>query len=101
MPAGAYRLPGPGRDGVMVARDGALTRALWVAGEAAVVRAWPVSGAVRIRAEADSPEAAAEAVERMRFALGTNHDLTGFHFCACCRTLSERAALTVGFELQP
>jgi len=75
---GPYRLPGPGRDGVMVARDGALTRALWTGGEVATVRAWGVSGAVRIRAEADSPEAAARAVERMRFALGTDHDLGEF-----------------------
>ena len=79
MPAGPYRLPGPGRDGVMVARDGALTRALWVGEEAAIVRAWALSGAVRIRAEADSREAAGAAAERMRFALGTDHDLREFH----------------------
>ena len=78
MPAGPYRLPGPGRDGVMVARDGALTRALWIGEEVVTVRAWAVSGAVRIRAEADSREAAAAAVERMRFALGTDHDLGEF-----------------------
>ena len=62
----------------MVARDGALTRALWIGEEVATVRAWAVSGAVRVRAEADSPEAAAGAVERMRFALGTDHDLGEF-----------------------
>ena len=44
MPAGPYRLPGPGRDGVMVARDGALTRALWVGEEPVVVRAWAAGG---------------------------------------------------------
>lgn len=78
MPSGPYRLPGPGRDGVMVARDGALTRALWVGEDEVVVRAWAVAGAVRIRAEADSGEAAGVAIERMRFALGTDHDLSEF-----------------------
>jgi 3-methyladenine DNA glycosylase/8-oxoguanine DNA glycosylase len=78
VPVGPYRLPGPGRDGVMVARGGALTRALWIGEEIAIVRAWAVSGAVRIRADAETPEAASGAVERMRFALGTDHDLGEF-----------------------
>ena len=73
-----YRLPGPGRDGVMVLRDGALTRALWVGDEQCVVRAWAAGRAVRIRAEGASREACAGAVERMRFALGTDHDLSEF-----------------------
>jgi 3-methyladenine DNA glycosylase/8-oxoguanine DNA glycosylase len=76
---GPYRLPGPGRDGVMVARDGALTRALWIGDEQVVVRAWAASRAVRIRAEGGSRDAAAVAVERMRFGLGTDHDLGEFH----------------------
>ena len=79
MPVGPYRLPGPGRDGVMVARDCALTRSLWIGEEQAVVRAWAAGHAVRIRAEADSVEAASRATERMRFALGVDHDLGAFH----------------------
>jgi 3-methyladenine DNA glycosylase/8-oxoguanine DNA glycosylase len=63
----------------MVARDGALARVLWVGEEQAVVRAWAAGRAVRIRAEAGSGEVAAAAVERMRFALGTDHDLSEFH----------------------
>ena len=78
MPLGAYRLPGPGRDGVMVAREGALTRALWIGDEQVVVRAWGAGGAVRFRAVAETREAAALGVERMRFALGTDHDLGEF-----------------------
>ena len=54
---GPYRLPGPGRDGVMVHRDGALTRALWVGEEQVLVRAWAAGLAVRIRAEGASHEA--------------------------------------------
>ncbi|HEY7453250.1 MAG TPA: hypothetical protein VH683_01710 [Thermoleophilaceae bacterium] len=79
MPAGPYRLPGPGRDGVMVVRDGALTRVVYAEDEEVLVRAWAAGRVVRIRAEADSDEAAAAGVERMRFALGTDHDLTEFH----------------------
>jgi 3-methyladenine DNA glycosylase/8-oxoguanine DNA glycosylase len=78
VPVGPYRLPGPGRDGVMVARDGALTRALWMGDEQVLVRAWAAGRAVRIRAESESREVAAAAVERMRFALGTDHDLSEF-----------------------
>ena len=63
----------------MVARDGALTRVLWVGAEQVVVRAWAVGKAVRIRVEAGSREAAEAAIERVRFALGTDHDLSEFH----------------------
>jgi 3-methyladenine DNA glycosylase/8-oxoguanine DNA glycosylase len=63
----------------MVIRDGALTRALWIGEEEVVLRAWAAGSAVRIRAEAESRDAAAAAVERMRFALGTDHDLSEFH----------------------
>jgi 3-methyladenine DNA glycosylase/8-oxoguanine DNA glycosylase len=77
---GPYRLPGPGRDGVMVLRDGTLTRVLWIGDEEVLVRAWATGRAVRIRAAAtDSREAAALGIERMRFALGTDHDLGEFH----------------------
>ena len=79
VPAGPYRLPVAGHDGVLVARDGALTRVVYVEGEATVVRAWAGAGCVRFRAEARSRAAALAATERMRFALGTDHDLRDFH----------------------
>jgi 3-methyladenine DNA glycosylase/8-oxoguanine DNA glycosylase len=72
-------MPGGGRDGVMRRRDGALVRLLHVDGQPAVVRAWVAAGAVRLRAEAPTREAAAAAADRMRFALGTDQDLSGFH----------------------
>jgi hypothetical protein len=53
VPVGPYRLPGPGRDGVMVLRDGALTRPLLVGDEEVVVRAWPAGRAERMRAEGE------------------------------------------------
>ena len=76
---GAYRLPMAGRDGVMLERAGALVRVVVVEGGAAVVRAWVAGGRVRFRAEAPSRAAALAGVERMRFALGTDHDLAEFH----------------------
>ena len=63
----------------MVARDGALTRALWIGDEQVVVRAWAAGSAVRIRAEAESRDVALKGIERMRFALGVDHDLSAFH----------------------
>jgi 3-methyladenine DNA glycosylase/8-oxoguanine DNA glycosylase len=63
----------------MVRRDGALTRVMWVGHEEVLVRSWAAGTAVRMRAEADSREACAAAIERMRFALGTDHDLGEFH----------------------
>jgi 3-methyladenine DNA glycosylase/8-oxoguanine DNA glycosylase len=76
---GIYRLPTAGRDGVLRSDGGALVRVVYAEGEAAVVRAWIAGGAVRFRAEAPSRAAALAAVERMRFALGTDHDLGEFH----------------------
>jgi 3-methyladenine DNA glycosylase/8-oxoguanine DNA glycosylase len=63
----------------MVHRDGALTRVLWAGDDEVLVRAWAAGRAVRIRAEAESTEACGAAIERMRFALGTDHDLGDFH----------------------
>jgi 3-methyladenine DNA glycosylase/8-oxoguanine DNA glycosylase len=62
-----------------VVRDGTLTRVLWIGDEEILVHAWAAGKAVRIRAEARSKEACATAIERMRFALGTDHDLGEFH----------------------
>lgn len=44
-----------------------------------VVRAWPVGGVVRFRAEAREAESAAWGIERMRFAFGVDHSLAEFH----------------------
>jgi 3-methyladenine DNA glycosylase/8-oxoguanine DNA glycosylase len=64
---------------VLVARDGALVRVVYAEGAAAVVRAWVAGGRVRFQAEAESREVALAGIERMRFALGTDHDLGDFH----------------------
>jgi 3-methyladenine DNA glycosylase/8-oxoguanine DNA glycosylase len=63
----------------MVIRNGALTRVLWVNDQEVLVRAWPAASAVRVTAWCESREAGAAAIERMRFALGTDHDLSEFH----------------------
>jgi 3-methyladenine DNA glycosylase/8-oxoguanine DNA glycosylase len=64
---------------VLRRRGGVLTRLLHPNDEPVVVRAWALGGGVRIQAEARSRPAALEAVERMRFALGLDHDLRPFH----------------------
>lgn len=78
LPVGPYRLPGRGADGVLAARGPVLERLLHVGGDPALVRAWAAGGAVRLRGEAATGDAAAAAVERMRFALGVDHDLRPF-----------------------
>jgi 3-methyladenine DNA glycosylase/8-oxoguanine DNA glycosylase len=77
-PRGAYRLRAADRDGVLRRRDGVLTRLIHLGDDAAVVRAWPAGGAVRVRAEGSSREVAAYAIDRMRFALNLDHDLAPF-----------------------
>ena len=78
-PVGSYRMPGAGRDGVLRRRGRALVRAIHHGDECAVVAAWATGGSVRLRAKAPSREAAAYAIERMRFALNLDHDLGPFH----------------------
>src|SRR5438105_519466 len=78
-PPGSYRMPPAGRDGILCRRHGALVRVIHHAGEPAMAAAWTVSGAVRVRAEARTSGTAAWAVERMRFALGLDHDVRSFH----------------------
>jgi 3-methyladenine DNA glycosylase/8-oxoguanine DNA glycosylase len=78
-PLGAYRMPVAGRDGVMRRRERALVRLIHHGDEPVTVAAWAASSCVRIRAEGGSREAAGYAVERMRFALGLDHDLEDFH----------------------
>jgi DNA-3-methyladenine glycosylase II len=78
VPVGPFRMPGCGRDRVMRRRDTVLERLIHLDDEPAIVRAWPVAGAVRIHAEATTTETARGAVGRMRFCLGVDHDLTPF-----------------------
>jgi 3-methyladenine DNA glycosylase/8-oxoguanine DNA glycosylase len=52
---------------------------LWVDDEQVLVHAWRSGAGVRFRAEGPTRDAAATAIERMRFALGTDHDLSEFH----------------------
>ncbi len=79
LPVGRYRMPYPGRDGVLLRRGAVLERLLHVGGEPVVTRAWAAANRVRMRAEAHSRDGALAAIERMRFALGTDHDLSEFH----------------------
>jgi len=77
-PPGPYRLPPAGRDGVLRRRGSALVRLIHCEGEPVVVAAWATAAAVRIRAEAAGRADAAWGVERMRFALGVDHDVRPF-----------------------
>jgi 3-methyladenine DNA glycosylase/8-oxoguanine DNA glycosylase len=71
-------MPHAGRDGVVRRRERALERLIHLGDDAAVVRAWAAGPCVRLRAESSSRAAAEHAVERMRFALGVDHDLSAF-----------------------
>ncbi len=99
-PASPYRLPAHGgEDGVMRAERGVLSRLLHVEDRPVLVRAWePGPGRVALRAEPVDPAAIASpgpagdapageagaaelqlGLERMRFALGVDDDLTEFY----------------------
>ena len=80
IPPGSYRLPSAGRDDVMRRRDGALVRILHGPDGSgpALVSAWTVAGAVRLHATAPTRDCAVYGVERMRFALGLDHDIRPF-----------------------
>ncbi|MEA2482003.1 MAG: DNA-3-methyladenine glycosylase [Thermoleophilaceae bacterium] len=78
-PIGPWRMPPAGRDGIVRRHGAGLARVVHHGDEQAVVRAWPVAGAVRLRASGPSELAASYAVDRMRFALGLDHDLGPFH----------------------
>jgi 3-methyladenine DNA glycosylase/8-oxoguanine DNA glycosylase len=79
VPLGPYRMPGAGRDGVLRRRGGTLVRVIHADGRPVVVRSWATGPGVRLRAEGPSRAAALAAIERMRFALGVDHDLAEFH----------------------
>ena len=80
-PPWPYRLPRRGTpNGTMRARDGIVARLLEIEGERVIVHAWQLrSGEVRLRASGAPGDGRLElAVERMRFALGVDEDLSGF-----------------------
>ncbi|HST56454.1 MAG TPA: hypothetical protein VLJ42_11265 [Solirubrobacteraceae bacterium] len=78
-PAGAFRLPGGGVDGVLRRRGPVLERLLHVGEEATVVRvAQPAPDRVVFGAWAPTAASAAHAITRMRFALGVDEDLGEF-----------------------
>lgn len=78
-PVGLWRMPRAGRDGVVSRSGTGLERLLHMADTPLLLRAWPVSGGVRLRAEGPTREAALHGLERLRFALGVDHDLAPFH----------------------
>lgn len=73
-------MPGGGRDGVLRrAPGGGLERLLHLGEQPVTVRAWVGAAAVRFSAEASTRATAAFGIDRMRFALGVDHDLSEFH----------------------
>jgi 3-methyladenine DNA glycosylase/8-oxoguanine DNA glycosylase len=79
-PRWPLRLPGGGADGVLRARGGVLERLLHIEGQPVVVRAAQRSAhSVLIGAWGPSRGACERALERMRFALGVDDDLSEFH----------------------
>jgi 3-methyladenine DNA glycosylase/8-oxoguanine DNA glycosylase len=79
-PAGPFRMPRAGMDGVLRRRGGVLERLLHHQGEPVLVRAAQTApDRVVLGARASTPEAAAHGIARMRFALGVDEDLRAFH----------------------
>ncbi|HUB76884.1 MAG TPA: hypothetical protein VL977_07495 [Solirubrobacteraceae bacterium] len=80
-PRSPLALPGAGADGVLRRRGGVLERLVHVDGAPVVVRAARSASrtAVLIGARGASRHACAAAIERMRFALGVDDDISDFH----------------------
>ena len=80
-PRWAFRMPVmTGCDAVARRRDGVLSRLMHVGDEPVVVRAAQTArDRVAIHAEAASPAACERAIERTRFWLGVDDDLSAFH----------------------
>jgi 3-methyladenine DNA glycosylase/8-oxoguanine DNA glycosylase len=79
-PRWPLRLPGGGADGVTRVRGGVLERLLHVEGRGVLVRAaQPSCGSVVIGAWGPSAGCCELALARMRFALGVDDELAGFH----------------------
>jgi DNA-3-methyladenine glycosylase II len=79
VPRGPWRMPPLGRDGLLRRRGGAVVRLVHAEGEPVVVAAALCSGGVRLHAKGRTRGGALGAMDRMRFALGVDHDLSGFH----------------------
>jgi 3-methyladenine DNA glycosylase/8-oxoguanine DNA glycosylase len=79
-PRWAFRLPGGSPDGVLRRRGGVLERLVHVGEEPVVVRVvQPAAQQVVFGARSSTRDVAAEAIARMRFALGVDDDLSEFH----------------------
>ena len=79
-PAGPFRLPRGGMDGTLRRRGGVLERLLHRDGEPVLVRvAQTAPDRVLFGSRARTDAAAAHGIERMRFALGVDEDLSAFH----------------------
>ncbi len=78
-PAGPFRLPRAGMDGVLRRRGGVLERLLHRQQEPVLVRVrQSAPDRVQFAARAHTRAAASHGIERMRFALGVQEDLSGF-----------------------
>jgi 3-methyladenine DNA glycosylase/8-oxoguanine DNA glycosylase len=79
-PRWVFRLPGAAPDGVLRRRGAVLERLVHIDGLRAIVRvAQPARDEVLFGARAEERAVAIEAIERMRFALGVDDDLSAFH----------------------
>lgn len=79
-PAGSFRLPRGAMDGTLRRRGGVLERLLHHDGEPVLVRvAQTAPDRVLFGARARTDTATAYGIERMRFALGVDEDLSAFH----------------------
>jgi 3-methyladenine DNA glycosylase/8-oxoguanine DNA glycosylase len=92
-PAGPFRLPrAGGMDGVQRSRGGVLERLLHTEGEPVHVRvAQTTHDAVLFGARSRSAQAARYGIERMRFALGVDDDLSAFQREFACDPLIGRS----------
>jgi 3-methyladenine DNA glycosylase/8-oxoguanine DNA glycosylase len=79
VPPGPYRLPRASRCGLLRRRGAGLVRWLHFRDEPVIARGWVGGGCVRVAADAPSREAALYGIDRMRFLLGLDHDLSEFH----------------------
>jgi 3-methyladenine DNA glycosylase/8-oxoguanine DNA glycosylase len=79
-PVSPFRLPRAGMDGLLRRRGGIVERLLHDGAEPVLVRmAQPARDRVVLGARARTNAAAAHGIERMRFALGVDDDLSAFH----------------------
>jgi DNA-3-methyladenine glycosylase II len=79
VPPGPWRPPACGRDGLLRRRGQAVVRLVHAEDEPVVVAAAAGSAGVRLHAKARTRAGALAGIERMRFALGVDHDLAAFH----------------------